>query len=226
MLDPALLPTQGCAGASETGGPRSDNGQTGSIGSAECQVDHDCQREADAIVAQLRSEGRTASVRSATCVDQLLCDIVLEKEGQCYVDSPYGVAYDCALTDAEILKAEAERLEDEATCGGKGCPEAAAPEYHPRDPNEWDGMPVSLEGPYCEESASCGLALACVDQMCGACTADQDCAPGEGCVVQHCLRTELIGCRSYRDCSPAVCILSGLTGGTPRGNEDMTSYCQ
>jgi len=222
----ALLATANCGGSSESSGPRSDNGQTGSIGEAECRVDADCQREADSIVAQLVSEGRDAAVRSAKCVNGGLCDTVLRNGDRCYVDSPYGEPYDCALTDAEILQAEAARQEELATCGGKGCDEAPKPVYHPRDPNEWDGMPVLLDGPPCEQTEYCGLALACIDQKCSACTADSDCAPGEGCVVEHCLKTELIGCHSYRDCSPALCILSGFTGGTARGNEDMTSYCQ
>lgn len=214
-----------CGGVIEPGTPRSDNGQTGSIGSAECQVDADCEREANGVVAQLVSEGEDAKVRYAKCVNGGLCDTVLRRGDSCYVDR-YGEAYSCMLTDAEILRTAAARQEDLATCGGKGCDEAPKPVYHPRDPNEWDGMPVLLQGPPCEQSAYCGLALACVDQMCGACTSDQQCGPGEGCVVEHCLKTELIGCRSYRDCSPALCILSGYTGGTARGNEDMTSYCQ
>ncbi len=203
-----------------------DNGQTGSIGAAECQVDADCQREADGIVAQLIAEGSDAAVRSATCVDGGLCDTVLRTGGNCFVDSPYGVAYDCAQTDAQILQAEAARQADLATCGGKGCTEAPKPMYHQREPGEWDGMPVPLQGPPCEESQYCGLALACIDQMCVACTADADCAAGEGCVVDHCLKTQLITCRSFHDCPGAHCILSGVSGGTARGNEDMTSYCQ
>ena len=186
----------------------------------------ECQRAADAVVAQLVSEGNDAAVRSAKCVEMGLCDTVLRVGEHCFVESPYGVAYDCAGTDEQILAAEAARQADLGTCSGKGCAEAPKPVYHPRDPREWDGMPVLLQGPPCEQSAYCGLALACVDQICGACTSDADCAPGEGCAVEHCLRTELIGCHSYRDCGSARCILSGLTGGTARGNEDMASYCQ
>ena len=177
-------------------------------------------------MAQQVAEGYEAEVRLAQCVDGGLCNTVLRRGNDCFVDNAYGLAYDCTLSDAQILQAEATRQDDLATCGGKGCPQAPPAVYHARDPLEWDGMPVPLQGPYCEDSAFCGLALSCVNQMCGACTSDQDCEPGEGCVVEHCLKTELIGCRSYRDCSPALCLLSGLTGGTPRGNEQMTSYCQ
>src|SRR4051812_47656944 len=87
LLPLGLLALAGanCGGGSGTGGPRSDNGQTGSIGSAECQVDADCQREADGIVAQLVSEGNEAAVRTAKCVDGGLCDTVLRKGSNCYV---------------------------------------------------------------------------------------------------------------------------------------------
>jgi len=221
----ALLASVAGCSSGRAAQPRSDNGQTGSIGAAECQVDADCQREAAGIVAAQISEGHEAEVRSARCVKGGLCDTVLRRGDECFVDDVYGVPYDCSLSDAAIIAAEAARQENLATCGGQGCPEAPKPQYHPRDPLEWDGMPVDLIGPYCEESAFCGLALACVQQMCGACTADEDCAPGEGCVVEHCLKTELIGCRSYRDCGAELCLLSGFTGGTPRGNEDMRSYC-
>jgi hypothetical protein len=217
-----LAALMGCARVSA-----SDNGQTGSVGSAECQVDADCRREAEAIVAQLRSEGFDAETRTASCVTGGLCDTVIRREDDCFVDSPYGVAYDCGDSDEQILAAEAARQEQEATCGGQGCVQVPPPEYHPRDPMEWDGMPVPLQGPSCETSEYCGLALACVEQMCGACAGDRDCAAGEACVVEHCLRAELITCHSYRDCEPnQVCILSGITGGTARGNEDMRSYCQ
>jgi hypothetical protein len=84
---------------------------------------------------------------------------------------------------------------------------------------------ISVKPP-CEMSSACGLALACVDNFCGPCTADAQCAQGEGCVLDHCVRQELIGCRHRADCAGGgYCILSGLTGGTVRGNEDMRAYC-
>jgi hypothetical protein len=55
---------------------------------------------------------------------------------------------------------------------------------------------------------------------------DSQCAAGEGCVLDHCVRSERIGCRRASECAgDALCVLSGYTGGTARGNEDMSAYC-
>lgn len=101
-----------------------------------------------------------------------------------------------------------------------------------RSPDEWQGMLVStVDRQYCEASSYCGFALACLeDRTCGACTADAQCADGEACVLDHCVRAANVGCRSRKDCASegedARCLLSGLTGGEPRGNSEMTSFCQ
>lgn len=102
----------------------------------------------------------------------------------------------------------------------------------PRPPEEWQGMLVSAENrQYCEASSYCGFALACLeDNACGACTADAQCATGEACVLDHCIRAANVGCRSRADCGAegpdARCMLSGLTGGEPRGNSEMISFCR
>jgi hypothetical protein len=91
---------------------------------------------------------------------------------------------------------------------------------------EWQGNPVCGPYPPCDRPDGCGLARACIDEVCGACTQDSQCAPGEGCAFDHCLLRANIECRTRSECSSgAVCISSGYTGGTARSNEDMRAYC-
>jgi hypothetical protein len=96
-----------------------------------------------------------------------------------------------------------------------------------RPPGEWQGMPVSPDdNATCSASARCGLALACLDGRCGPCQRDDECATGEGCVLQYCLRLENIGCRLRKDCTVgALCELTGLTS-DPRNNATMRAICR
>ncbi len=109
---------------------------------------------------------------------------------------------------------------------------AAADVLHPRPAHEWQGMRVDLsQRQYCEASSYCGLALACLgDQRCGPCQRDDQCAAGEVCVLDHCVLAANAGCRTRAECGgagdDAMCVLSGLTGGEPRGNAAMRSYCR
>jgi len=99
--------------------------------------------------------------------------------------------------------------------------------YHPRDSAEWQGMRIDLRfQPACENSDSCGLAKACVNGRCGPCRVDRDCAKGESCVWDHCLRDGNIECRSTRDCSGngAKCIYTGYSPDA-RGNGEMKALC-
>jgi hypothetical protein len=100
------------------------------------------------------------------------------------------------------------------------------PTYFPRDKDEWQGMLVSATlRPYCESSELCGLAGACLENLCGPCRADAQCASGEVCVLDHCLLAANVTCRSRRDCSDgAPCVLSGFSP-DPRGNGQMKSWC-
>lgn len=110
--------------------------------------------------------------------------------------------------------------------------DAPRDELHPRDPDEWQGMLVNTAvQQYCEATDFCGLALSCSpEQRCGPCTEDSQCASGEACVLDHCVIAENVTCRTRSDCAhlgdDALCLLSGLTGGDPRGNADMRSFCQ
>jgi hypothetical protein len=71
----------------------------------------------------------------------------------------------------------------------------------------------------------CGMALACVKGVCGACNSDADCLRDEVCVLDHCLRSSGVSCRSYEDCGPqSLCVLSGMSADA-RGNSEMRSYC-
>lgn len=113
--------------------------------------------------------------------------------------------------------------------GGEGVEDSARhrapqPRYRPRDPREWQGMLVDVSYQVvCKDF--CGLALACVAGVCGACTSDTDCGRRESCVLDHCLDTSRVSCRSYRDCgSGSVCMLSGLSP-DPRGNAELRSFC-
>jgi hypothetical protein len=100
------------------------------------------------------------------------------------------------------------------------------PRWHPRAPGEWDGMLVNLNvTPPCESPAGCGMARACKSGKCMPCEADVECASGESCVLDHCVRSANVSCRQRADCqSRSVCILSGYSSGV-RGNEDMRAYC-
>lgn len=96
-----------------------------------------------------------------------------------------------------------------------------------RPPSEWQGMPQNPDLTWpCEEADQCGLARACIDGSCRACTSDGDCASAEGCVLDHCVDIESIACRLAEDCDPdELCVLSGYSA-TPRGNDGMNSFCR
>lgn len=98
--------------------------------------------------------------------------------------------------------------------------------WHPRDPNEWQGMLVDDDAvPPCDRPDSCGLGRACKQGRCVACGYDSDCATNEACVLDHCVVKELVSCRRRVDCDRnSLCILSGYTA-KPRGNEQMRSLC-
>jgi hypothetical protein len=226
-----------------------DNGQTGSIGASECSTDQQCEEILTQAIADRMSDpsaGSEYEVRWVAC-DGYKCHSVVRIDDRCFADREwYGEGYDCSLSDEAIqaeLAAERERQATSNCAGGASgvtpdegtepselaaaCPIAVTPAFYPRDPNEWQGMLVdSSLRPYCEETANCGLSLSCLsDNLCGPCTTDQDCLANEGCVLDHCLLTTNISCRSYTDCpADALCILSGFDSSI-RANETMTSYC-
>jgi hypothetical protein len=103
-----------------------------------------------------------------------------------------------------------------------------APVYHPRPPDEWQGMLVNTAmQAICDRSERCGLAMACLSGRCGPCQRDHECASGEACVLDHCLALGNVGCRSARSCRgpEELCVLTGYSN-DPRGNASMRSLCQ
>lgn len=98
--------------------------------------------------------------------------------------------------------------------------------YKPRPENEWQGMLVDLATqPPCLDGAYCGLARACIAEVCTACERDSDCGGSEVCVLDHCLLATQVGCRSTRECpNDSVCMLSGYSS-DPRGNAAMNASC-
>jgi len=110
-----------------------------------------------------------------------------------------------------------------------GASNEAVDALHPRPAREWQGMLVDVsQRQYCEASSYCGLALACLDdRKCGPCQRDDQCASGEACVLDHCVASASAACRTRADCAPdELCVLSGLSGGDPRGNTGMRAFCR
>lgn len=100
------------------------------------------------------------------------------------------------------------------------------PNLKSRPEGEWQGMPIDLAAmPPCETSGHCGLARACIEATCTACSHDADCLGDEVCSMDHCVRRTLSSCRSSDDCDQGVqCILTGYSS-DPRGNSEMESFC-
>src|SRR5690242_4599505 len=75
------------------------------------------------------------------------------------------------------------------------------PRWQPRPAEEWQGMRVNLNvTPPCERPDGCGMALACKGNRCGPCEFDAECATGESCVLDHCLKTSNVECHHRADC--------------------------
>jgi hypothetical protein len=131
-----------------------------------------------------------------------------------------------APTSPEPSVLERPRPSDRISPAAIPPPPAPSSRFQPRDPEEWQGMLLDTDPPPpCEAADGCGLARACKGGKCVACELDSDCASGEGCVLDHCLRKEHITCRRRADCDrESLCILSGYTS-KRRGNEDMRSFC-
>jgi hypothetical protein len=104
---------------------------------------------------------------------------------------------------------------------------APAATYHPRDASEWQGMLVDLSiHPQCVSSEDCGLARACIDGACTACSKNLDCAAGEVCSLDHCVVSENAECSGRSDCQDGQkCVLTGLSNDL-RNNAGMKALCR
>ena len=100
------------------------------------------------------------------------------------------------------------------------------PNFHPRPKDEWQGMLIDMNlRPMCERTEQCGLGLVCREEHCLPCLRDGECEPNESCVLDHCVRTEFVGCHSRRDCDDeGFCVLTGYSA-DPRGKEKMKAKC-
>jgi hypothetical protein len=167
------------------------------------------------------------------------CHSVLRIEDACFADRSYqnGRSYDCSLSDEDILARETQarvpkqlpKCSELPETGGTCVRDAPNAERDcvQRPEGEWQGIPVCAPYPPCSSSDHCGVALACIDSKCRGCTQDDQCANGEGCVLDHCVPEANIGCHVRADCKAGeLCILNGLTSGTVRANEDTRAYCQ
>jgi hypothetical protein len=119
---------------------------------------------------------------------------------------------------------------DEGAPGGEMLPHSREIRFHPRAPEEWQGMPVDVAvRPPCEKSSLCQLALACVAGTCGPCSESSDCATGEVCVLDHCLERGRAECTRARDCpSGELCALVSEGSDSRRdvrGNLFLRSTC-
>jgi hypothetical protein len=99
------------------------------------------------------------------------------------------------------------------------------PRLWPRPSTEWQGQLVDLSAaPTCESTELCSFGQACKDGLCLPCEADRECLPGEVCVLDHCLGSELVSCRSAKDCGGSYCMLSEPTT-PPRHNDGQRAFC-
>lgn len=121
-----------------------------------------------------------------------------------------------------VSEEQASWQRDRATPGVR-----PAPQFHPRDDGEWQGMLVDLTSQaVCGAADGCGLAMACHDAVCGPCTQDSECASGEQCVLDHCVESRNVSCTTAWDCrADELCVLSGYSSDI-RGNRDMLAFCQ
>lgn len=137
-----------------------------------------------------------------------------------------------ALVSKEIIElenAQEDPIEDVKRAFGdrEALNVLSPPTYHPRPKSEWQGMLIdtSMQS-VCEGKNSCGLAMACKNNLCGPCSVNADCAAGEACVLDHCVIEKNASCRTASECGAnEQCVLSGYST-DPRGNGTTLAFCQ
>jgi hypothetical protein len=205
-------------------------------------ADDSCPQLCKELEARYQADAKAthdAQLRSSSCDTSGSCHWVVRVEERCIADRSYEHArtHDCSLSDREILAQEQQAQDlarQRASCtadagSGSNCRAIKPPapeECAPRPADEWQGLRVCPPRPPCSESATCGVALACIEGKCNACSGDEQCAVGEGCALDHCMPTAQISCRVRADCKEGeLCMLNGISNGL-RGNADMRAYCQ
>lgn len=205
------------------------------------QPEDSCDALCEALDASLQADAQRvidARIEAARCYPGA-CHAVLRIDDACYVDQALA-PHDCARDPNEVLEARfgADGMPEppvpsceelDGNSGGGTCVEEAPGEdcYHPRDPAEWQGALVDV----CLQIECvdfCGLRLACVDGVCGACERDDQCLTGEVCVLDQCILDEQAECRSQADCDPGVVCLfvdEDDTPAEPRGNLGTWAIC-
>ncbi|HTV19120.1 MAG TPA: hypothetical protein VMG12_10625 [Polyangiaceae bacterium] len=169
-----------------------------------------CAETADRYDVELQ-KAFPGRLRRLSCASDYTCEFVTEIDGACYARNPRekGIpAFDCALSDEQLLERKGERDEF--------CPERP---------------PVA-----CETATDCPRGLACDDRgTCVSCSTlcnrlDEDCAfcaQGELCIEAVCVPAANVACRSSFDCEPmSTCVLSGMDPSSGRGNAQTRSLCQ
>src|SRR5262245_16544198 len=119
--------------------------------------------------------------------------LALRARPELEVSSSVGAQPDPAAGATLELAPAAEPARPQSTAGPEPEPPRRMVErrLHPRDPGEWQGMRVNLDSQaFCADKNGCGLAMACIDGRCGPCRTAGDCAEGEVCVLDHCVRAE------------------------------------
>lgn len=110
--------------------------------------------------------------------------------------------------------------------------------FKERSKSEWQGMLIDVAvAPTCASTERCGMAQSCKPGPCGPgeptdgkcfrcqpCESNGECARGEICVLDHCVKREFVSCRTARDCGGVPCVLSGYSTGI-RNNQEMKAYC-
>lgn len=181
-----------------------------------CSIDdpHSC----DAVCADMASrydaelqKAFSASLRRLSCGDDYTCEFVTEIEGLCYGRNPQRpplAAFDCALSDAQILARKAE-------------PDTLCPEPAPVACRTASDCPRGLA---CDDAGACVPCRGICHDATGQC---EHCADGELCVEQACVPQANVECVTFSDCEPpSQCVLTGMDAAAGRGNAQTRSLCR
>jgi hypothetical protein len=157
----------------------------------------------------------TFHARVARCKENTYCEWVTEIDGKCYAREPQTLempAFDCSLSDAEILQ----------------------------HADEYGGSCPARSTATCTSALDCPRGLACAEGRCvpcsGSCPGTDGnpiscgrnplCGDDEACVEGLCIPADNVTCRSFVDCPEnQLCVLSGMDLSAGRGNGETRSFC-